>query len=155
MTSKIQLQNKIQELEAELRSFKTELNNYQELTLENAEPGDVLNDGTVVISKFNGLALLASPKETEVTCTWSSTFPEVYQKLQEKGFNPSQWFVPTIEQLKLAYTVASQDFASYGYWSSTEVSSTNACLLYFIDGNVNSGSKACTYCVRAFRCVTY
>jgi len=155
MTSKIQLQNKIQELEAELQSFKTQLSNYQELTLENAEPGDVLNDGTVVISKFNGLALLASPKETEVTCTWSSTFPEVFDKLQEKGFNPSQWFIPTIEQLKLAYTVASQDFASYFYWFSTEVSSTNACNLHFNGGFICSTSKTCTGCVRAFRCVTY
>ena len=155
MTTKTQLQNKIQELEAELQSFKTQLSNYQELTLENAEPGDVLNDGTVVISKFNGLALLASPKETEVTCTWSSTFPEVYQKLQEKGFNPSQWFIPTIEQLKLAYSVASQDFASCVYWSSTEVSSTNACGLDFFNGGVVSYSKAITLCVRAFRCVTY
>jgi hypothetical protein len=155
MTTKTQLQSKIQELEAELQAFKTQLNNYQELTLETAEPGDVLPDGCVVIQKSNGLALLAAPKETEVTCSWSKEFADVFTALKDHGLNPSQWFIPTKEQLNLAYKVAKEHFASFSHWSSTEVSSTNACTLFFGFGNVTSFPKSCSFCVRAFRCVTY
>lgn len=132
MTTKTQLQSKIQELEAQLTEFKYQLSNYQELTLETAEPGDVLPDGTVVIQKSNGLALLAAPKETEVYCTWSKEFADVFTALKDHGLKPSQWFIPTKEQLNLAYKVAKEHFASSIYWSSSSTS-----------------------CVRAFRCVTY
>ena len=155
MTTKTQLQNKIQELEAELQAFKTQLNNYQELTLENAHPGDILDDGTVVIQKSNGLALLAAPKETEVTCTWSKEFADVFNALDNYGLNPSQWFIPTREQLNLAYAVAKEHFASAGYWSSTEINATNACLQNFFNGTIFAFNKTFTLCVRAFRCVTY
>src|SRR6056300_1254411 len=99
MTSNTQLQNKIQELESELKTFKEQLNNYKEITLETAVPGDVLKEGSIVLKKENGLALLVAPKSTEVECTWSKDFTQVFNKLQEEGFNPSQWFVPTKEQL--------------------------------------------------------
>ena len=155
MTSKTQLQNKIQELESELQSFKSQLNNYKVPTLQEASVGDTLEDGSIVLQKTNGLALLVAPKSTEVDCKWSQEFPEVYDKLQEQGFNPSQWFVPTKEQLKLAYELLKNEFSSTGYWSSAEVSATNACLVSFCNGSAGGISKANTYCVRAFRCVTY
>ena len=160
MTTKIQLQSKIQELEQQLTEFKTQLNNYQEVTLETFNPGDILPDGTVVIQKSNGLALLAAPKETEVYCAWSKEFADVFTALKDHGLNPSQWFIPTKEQLNLAYKVAKEHFPSACYWSSTEVSSTNACCLFFVNGNVVSSAKSTRKwstrkCVRAFRCVTY
>lgn len=155
MTTKTQLQNKIQELEAELKAFKTQLNNYQELTLETAEPGDVLPDGTVVIQKSNGLALLAAPKETEVCCSWSQDFPAAFTTLKDHGLNPSQWFIPTKEQLNLAYAVAKEHFASTCYWSSTEVSATCACAQCFYSGFFYTHTKSLANYVRAFRCVTY
>ena len=156
MTSKTQLQNKIQELEAELQSFKSQLNNYKVPTLQEASVGDTLEDGSIVLSKENGLALLIAPKSTEVACKWSQDFPEVYAKLKNEGFNPSQWFVPTKEQLKLAYVRLTNEFSSTIYWSSSEVSSAGACTQYFRFGSFFiSGSKADSYRVRAFRCVTY
>ena len=155
MTSKTQLQSKIQELEAELKTFKEQLNNYKEITIETAVPGDVLEDGSIVLKKENGLALLVAPESTEVVCTWSKAFPEVFDKLKEYGFNPSQWFVPTKEQLKLANSSIRHHFSSGYYWSSTEVSSTNACRQSFGNGNVLSLTKTYSPRVRAFRCVTY
>ena len=131
MTTKTQLQSKIQELEAELQSFKQQLNTYKEITIETASVGDVLEDGSIVLQKSNGLALLVAPKVTEVEATWSKEFPEVFQKLKEQGFNPSQWFVPTKEQLQLAYKTIPDEFSSTLYWSSTEVNATNACCVYF------------------------
>jgi hypothetical protein len=130
MTSKTQLQSKIQKLE---------------------KVGDVFEDGSIVLQKENGLALLVAPKSTEVEATWSKEFPEVFEKLKSQGFNPSQWFVPTVEQLRLAYMIIPNKFSSTFYWSSD----TGACYAYFSGGNTVYSSKSATTCVRAFRCVTY
>ena len=155
MTSKTELKSKIQELEKELKTFKEQLNNYKEVTLETAVPGDTLEDGSIVLKKENGLALLVAPKSTEVVCQWSKEFPEVFDKLKENGFNPSQWFVPTQEQLELAYNFIFHHFDALFYWSSTEVSSIVACRQDFGDGEIGSGGKTFSFRVRAFRCVTY
>jgi hypothetical protein len=155
MTSKTQLQTKIQELETELQEFKQQLNNYKEFpTIQEASVGDVLEDGCIVLKKSNGLALLVAPQSTEVRTTWSKEFPEVFKKLEEGGFNPSQFFIPTKEQLNLAYNTIPQHFPSTFYWSSTEINATNACRQNFIIGFC-SCSKTNAICVRAFRCVTF
>ena len=155
MTSKDQLQSRIRELEEELKAFKEQLNNYKEITIETASVGDVLEDGSIVLQKSNGLALLVAPKSTEVVCKWSEKFPEVFDKLKEQGFNPSQWFVPTEEQLILAYNFISNHFDATGYWSSTDFNATTACSVFYSIGNAFVDSKTNSFCVRAFRCVTY
>ena len=156
MTTKSQLQTKIQELESELQEFKQQLNNYKEFpTIQEAQVGDVLEDGCIVLQKSNGVALLVAPKSTDVRAAWSKKFPEVFKKLEEEGFNPSQFFIPTKEQLNLAYKTIPQHFASSSYWSSTEITATNACCQIFDYGSIFSYSKTFASCVRAFRCVTY
>jgi hypothetical protein len=155
MTTKSQLQTKIQELESELQEFKQQLNNYKEFpTIQEAQVGDVLEDGCIVLQKSNGVALLVAPKSTDVRAAWSKKFPEVFMKLEEEGFNPSQFFIPTKEQLNLAYKTIPQHFSSAFYWSSTEITATNACIQLF-NGSFISFSKTLAICVRAFRCVTY
>ena len=155
MTSKNQLQSKIQELEAELQSFKQQLNTYKEITIETASVGDVLKGGSIVLQKSNGLALLVAPKSTEVKSTWSKEFPEVFEALKHQGFNHSQWFVPTKEQLILAYETIPNEFSASNYWSSTEINATFAYIVIFSIGFAFTFNKASTCCVRAFRCVTY
>jgi hypothetical protein len=155
MTSKNQLQSKIEQLESELQSFKQQLNSYKEPpTLQEANVGDTLVDGSIVLQKSNGLALLVAPQSTEVQSSWSKEFSEVFGKLKEQGFNPSQWFIPTKEQLQLAYKTIPDSFSSLYYWSSTEVSATGACSQNFFNGGIFSSSKA-SGCVRPFRCATY
>jgi hypothetical protein len=84
MTTKNQLQTKIQELENELHSFKQQLNNYKEVTIETAKVGDVLQDGCIVLKKENGLALLVAPQSTDVYAEWSKEFTQVFNKLEER-----------------------------------------------------------------------
>ena len=156
MTSKFQLQTKIKELEEELSSFKQQLNNHKDHpTIQEAQVGDVLEDGCIVLKKENGLALLVAPESTEVHATWSKEFPEVFEKLKEQGFNPSQFFIPTKEQLNLAYRTIPQHFTLSGHWSSTEFITTIACAQSFNNGTIGPYSKAGEFWVRAFRCVTY
>ena len=138
MTSKTQLQSKIQELE-----------------IETGVPGDTLEDGSILVKKENGLALLVAPASTEVVCQWSKEFPEVFDKLKEQGFNPSQWFVPTQEQLQLAYNFISNHFDAAYYWSSTELYSKTAWIKKLDSSYLASSPKANSYRVRAVRCVTY
>ena len=156
MTTKTQLQTKIQELESELQFFKQQLNNYKDYpTIQEASVGDVLEDGCIVLKKENGVALLVAPESTDVYAAWSKKFPEVFKKLEEQGFNPSQFFIPTKQQLNLAWETIPQHFASSIYWSSTEVNDTDACCQSFCNGGIVSFSKTGTFCVRAFRCVTF
>jgi hypothetical protein len=156
MTTKTHLQSKIQELEEELQQFKQQLSNYKDHpTIQEASVGDVLQDGCIVLKKENGLALLVAPKSTDVCCSWSKEFPEVFNKLEEEGFNPSQFFIPTKEQLNLAWKTIPQHFASTFYWSSTEINATTACFQNFTNGGIRNTNKTSTVCVRAFRCMTY
>jgi len=155
MTSIHQLQTKIEELESELQSFKQQLNTYKVSTLAKASVGDTLEDGSIVLQKSNGHALLVAPKSTEVSASWSKEFSDVFAKLKEQGFNRSQWFIPTIDQLQLAYQLIPQEFSSALYWSSTECSATNAYGVCFTNGGTCNGSKTNALCVRACRCVTY
>ena len=155
MTTKTQLQNKIQELETELVEFKSQLSSYEEVTIENASVGDVLEDGSIVLKKENGLALLVAPTSTEVYCSWTKEFPEAFEKLEGQGFNPSQWFIPTKEHLQLAYQNIPSEFSTACYWSSTEGNATGACYQDFFNGDFSTTSKTYSFRVRAFRCVTY
>jgi hypothetical protein len=155
MLTKTQLQTEVQNLETKLQEFREQLNQCKEVTIETASVGDILEDGSIVLQKENGLALLVAPKSTEVKASWSKEFSEVFQALKSQGFNPSQWSVPTQEQLILAYRNVPNEFSSTRYWSSTENSATCACYVYFNNGCAYINFKTNTYCVRAFRCVTY
>jgi hypothetical protein len=155
MLTKTQLQQEVQNLETKLQEFREQLNSHKTVTIETASVGDTLEDGSIVLQKSNGLALLVAPKNTEVEAKWSKEFPEVFKALKSQGFNPSQWSVPTKEQLKLAYRNVPNEFSSTSYWSSTEGNATNACYVYFNIGFSGYCNKTNVGCVRAFRCVTY
>ena len=155
MLTKAQLQTEVQNLKTKLQEFQEQLNECKEVTIETASVGDTLEDGSIVLQKSNGLALLVAPKNTEVEAKWSKEFPEVFEALKSQGFNPSQWFIPTQEQLKLAYRNVPNEFSSTNYWSSTEYDATYACNVLFSNGYFTISLKTSVFCVRAFRCVTY
>ncbi len=155
MNTKTQLLQSIQETEIQLNKLKEQLESYKVPTLAEASIGDTLEDGSIVLQKSNGLALLVAPKNTEVSTSWSKEFPAVFAKLEEQGFNPSQWFVPTMEQLQLAYKTIPKEFSSTCYWSSTEYSAAGAYCVGFNCGTAIGSSKTGALTVRAFRSVTY
>jgi hypothetical protein len=155
MLTKTQLQAEDQKLKTKLQEFQEQLNECKEVTIETASVGDTLEDGSIVLQKSNGLALLVAPKSTEVEAKWSKEFSEVFEALKSRGFNPSQWFIPTKEQLILAYKTIPNKFSSSYYWSSTEADATFACGVDFLNDAASYSSRANSFCVRAFRCVTY
>jgi hypothetical protein len=155
MLTKTQLQQEVQNLETKLQEFREQLNSHKTVTIEDASVGDTLEDGSIVLQKSNGLALLVAPQSTEVEAKWSKEFSEVFEALKSQGFNPSQWFIPTEEQLQLAYKTIPNKFFSTYYWSSTGFSATYACIVDFNGGPTSFANKTAVSCVRAFRCVTY
>jgi len=154
MNTKQQLLKSIQETEEQLVKLKEQLNK-KTPTIKDAEVGDVLEDGSIVLKKENGLALVVAPKSTEVHCKWSKEFSEVYDKLYSEGFTPSQWFIPSVEQLKLAYKEIPDEFNKKCYLSSSESNASSACFVDFLNGVHCNYSIRNTSSIRAFRCISY
>ena len=134
--------------------------------------GTSLPDGSKIICKAGGTAWIVAPSCTEVGQTWNNStttqvgnkccvcdWPTLCSRMISCGFTPADWFVPTPAQLQNpGYVCRTQwdTFSTDGYWSATEVNATNACNVFFNSGVASSNCvKTCTFCVRAFRCVTY
>jgi hypothetical protein len=135
--------------------------------------GTTLPDGSKIICKAGGTAWIVAPASTQVSMAWAggqynstlvgdkcciSEWSTLQNALIAGGFNPTDWFVPNITQLSNpGYNCKTQwdSCSSAYYWSSTETGATYACCVLFNNGNANYLNKANTYCVRAFRCVTY
>ena len=130
-------------------------------------------DGARLICKANGVAWFVAPDCTQLGSAWAGgqynstqvgdkccicEWPGLNTRLLQCGFNPCDWFVPSSAQLNNpGYVCRTQwdTFASACYWSSTEITATNACRQSFDAASLGSPSKTLTLCVRAFRCVTY
>ena len=135
--------------------------------------GTTLPDGSRIICKACGTAWIVAPACTQVSSAWAGgqynstlvgnkccifEWPGLQSQLANCGFNPSDWFVPSISQLSNpGYICRTQwdTFSATYYWSSTEGSATGGCFLNFSNGNTYNFNKPNTFCVRAFRCVTY
>jgi hypothetical protein len=146
---------------------------WQNSLIAQCPAGTTLLDGSRIICKAGGTAWIVAPNCTQVTSQWAGgqynstqvgakccicEWPALNTLMLNCGFNPCDWFIPNITQLNNpGYVCRSQwdTFASGCYWSSTEVSSTNACGLNFVFGCITSFAKSNSFCVRAFRCVTY
>ena len=151
MNTKTQLLQSIQETEEQLNKLKQQLNNYKAPTIQDANVGDTLEDGCVVVARYEDSVLIAAPAITEVLCKWTPEFPEVFESLKSQGFISAQWYVPSQKELKLAHKNCKNQFSSTLYWSSTEFSSANAYTVSFLNGRTNCLTKTLSNCVRAFR----
>jgi hypothetical protein len=155
MNNKEQLLQSIKDTEAQLNKLKEQLEQQKAPTIQEAVVGDTLEDGSIVLKKENGLALLVAPKSTEVWCQWTKQFSEVFDKLNSKGFIPSQWFIPTAEQLLLAYAVLPSEFNKKLYWSSSEYTADMGGVCNFVTGVLGNVICCNTLWVRSFRCISY
>jgi hypothetical protein len=114
------------------------------------------SNGGNVICKAGGTAWIVSPAQTEVSRIWNSRNDAV--RCSVEYTKHAGWFVPTIGQLQNpGYCCRSfwASVSSTNYWSSTECNVSHACCLNFASGVASNANKTTSYCVRAFRCVTY
>jgi hypothetical protein len=137
--------------------------------------GSTTYDGSRLICKSGGTGWFVSPSSTQVISQWAggqynstsvgnkcciSEWSGLEAALEgaTRRIDSTKWFVPSSSQLNNPGYVCRTNWDSFDariYWSSTEVSSTNACRQCFITGNVVSYYKTFSFRVRAFRCVTY
>jgi hypothetical protein len=132
--------------------------------------GSTVCGGRLFCKSGTGIAWIVAPAATQVGATWNgssgsvvgnkplvSDWSSLNTALTNGGLTPSQWFVPSIAQLQSGYTCRTywDSFSSSNYWSSTELNATGACVVLFNIGLADGYTKSNTFCVRAFRCVTY
>ena len=140
--------------------------------------GPTLPDGSRLICKAGGTAWIIAPVSTQVYATWNNStntcvgnkccvcdWPTLNTSMISGGFNPANWFVPSLSQLQNPGLVcvtlwdAAPATPRAPYWSSTEVSSTLSTCVTFPGGpgmdDPAGASKTNLGQVRAFRCVTY
>ncbi len=155
--NKEQITAKIKETEDQLASLRKQLEEPEYPTLANSKPGDKLENGCIVVHKMEDIrmALIAAPDFTEISCQWSKDFNRVFTILNLHGFNRSEWFIPNVEQLKLAYVNCRQHFKDIRYWSSTEFDSNYSCGKNFSSGSMFYHNKNEIHYTRAFSLVSY
>ena len=115
-----------------------------------------------IICKSSGVAIIVAPISAEVSRTWygrddAVTTAGSITGLTTSAFSSTGWFVPTESQLQTGYSCRSywDSYSSTLYWSSTAFNPNYACIVGFISGNAYHTFKNYSFCVRAFRCVTY
>lgn len=114
--------------------------------------------GGFLICKAGGLAWIVSPYSAEVSRNW--TVISDANTTAQSASGCTGWFIPTFSQLQnpgylcRSFWGPSPCFSSNNYWSSTTLHAFS-CSVNFNNGCVHNNSKGATYCVRAFRCVTY
>ncbi len=131
-----------------------------------------LGDGSRIFCKTGGRAWVVAPSSTQVGSQWAGgqynsslcgvrccifEWLGVCIALLNNGFNPCDWFIPTLSQLQSGYNCRANwdTFTSSCYWSSTEDLTIAGCYVSFISGTSLCCSKSYLHCVRSIRCVTY
>jgi hypothetical protein len=113
-------------------------------------------EGGHIICKAASTAWIVAPRCAQVSRTWYCRNDA--NTLANTCTSCTGWFVPTVSQLQNPGYTCRQYwdlFSCSSYWSSTELFSLTACSVNFGTGNASLTSKTSTFCVRAFRCVTY
>ena len=109
-----------------------------------------------LICKAGGTAWIVAPNTAEVSRTWYCIQDAITQAQNITG--ALGWFVPSVGQLQNPGYICRtywDSFSATFYWSSTECNATFGCIVRFTDGGAFNNPKSGTYCVRAFRAVTY
>jgi hypothetical protein len=136
--------------------------------------GTTTRDGARLICKAGGVGWFVAPSSTQVIGQWAggqynstavgnkcciSEWVAACNALIAGGVEcVNCWFVPSRNQLSNPGYVCRTNWDSFdadNYWSSTEFNATHACRQFFSSGNIDASSKALSFRVRAFRCVTY
>ena len=147
---------------------------WQSNLVKNSPVGCTLPDGSRIICKNGGTAWIVAPSCTQVSSQWAggqynstavgtkcciSEWSGLQSQLIACGFNPSDWFVPNVNQLLNPGYACRTQWDSYTsstfYWSSSEFTAPADGYVVLFSGGSGNNTKSISYCVRAMRCVTY
>ena len=149
----------------EIRALRVQIDNLENLltqrerTVKNSLVGDTLDDGSIIIKKDAGMAILMSPRSTEFVDTWETKTngSDIKYKFQLAGLKINGWFLPSVDILQLAWDKCGKTEFSPGffYWSSTEVTEQSAASLRGGVGDQYTRDKKHFCIYRLFKCVLY
>jgi hypothetical protein len=131
-----------------------------------------LSDGSTLICKSGGVAWFVSPISTQIGSQWAngqynstavgtkcciSEWGVLGTCLSDRGYTPTEWFVPTKNQLLNPGSCCRSNWqcSTELYHTATEGGQTVSCTVCFNNSYFQNCPKSGVYCVRAFRCVTY
>ena len=114
-----------------------------------------LVEGGYLFNKGGRQAWIVACASREVSRSWYCRADAV--TVAQASNACGDWFVPSRTDLQLGHDCKSfwDSFSSTTYWSSTESNATQASLMQFLTGNIIYFTKTNTFCVRAFRRVSY
>jgi hypothetical protein len=121
--------------------------------------GSSFGGGFLICKPGSSPAWVVSPYSAEVSRTWYLRNDANTRAQAVSGC--TGWFVPTASQSQNPGYCCRSFWDSYSltrYWTSTEISPScpNALNKSLLTCTLSTNNpKACTFCVRAFRCVTY
>jgi len=116
-------------------------------------------EGGFLICKASPLRWVVSPYSAEVTRTWY--LREDANTTAQSVSGCTGWFIPTCGQLQnpgyccRSFWGPSPCYSSTWYWSSSECNAYFGCIVSLLNATFSGSDKTWSYCVRAFRCVTY
>jgi len=114
--------------------------------------------GGYAICMSSNVVWIVSPQSAEVSRNWHSRDDASTRAQEVSGC--TGWFVPTFFQFQnpgqscKSFWGPSPCYSIAIYWVNHSLDSNFAKFSYMIGGS-GGARKTCTYCVRAFRCVTY
>jgi hypothetical protein len=115
-----------------------------------------LVEGGYLFAKGGRQAWIVACASSQVSRTWALRADAV--TTAQAGNACGDWFIPSRTDLLLAADCKSfwDSFSSTRYWSNTEFNATSAWGACFVGNCINCyTNKTGTYCVRAFRRVSY
>jgi hypothetical protein len=115
-----------------------------------------LVEGGYLFAKGGRIAWIVACSSRQVSRTWDNRNDAV--TVAEASNACGDWFVPSRTDLQLGHDCKSfwDSFSSTRYWTSTEFNSGCAWnVIFTLGSSYFNRNKTCTYCIRAFRRVSY
>jgi hypothetical protein len=119
MNQKKQLIQEISNLEEQLNKAKEQLNNYK-IKPEEAEIGDVLEDGSHVFLKGDNFIMVTADPDFDVLCQYDDSMVNYFASEVWNTRSIAGWFLPDGNLMKRAMLVLPASFRNAYYWSSSK-----------------------------------
>ena len=113
-------------------------------------------EGGYFICAAGGTQWIVAPSSTEVSRNWHSRNDAVTTANANAACG--DWFVPSYAQIQNpGYTCRTywDSYPNNWNWTDTAYTGNSAWVMNITNGSATSSNMGCTWCVRAFRCVTY
>jgi hypothetical protein len=119
MNQKQQLIQQIQSLEEQLKTTKEQLKNLK-VKPEDADIGDVLEDGSIVFLRGDNFIIVMANPEFDLFCQYDDSMANYFASKVWNDRSIAEWFLPDVNLMKRAMLVLPNMFKNEYYWTSSK-----------------------------------